>query len=177
MADMGRRKPSPDEPLHSLPLHAPFLTSPFKSAMPEVADREAEVGQSVPVSRHSEVSDMPAHNGLQPLADFRNRIMHTPPQLDLDAQQRGLHAGCGCPILNVRRGGRLGWEGTMFVFPQTKTPGRCLGLGKLIDPQRLGAPGHPSRRTAADETWENTSLKQSLRPCTKKPCHVTCVPA
>lgn len=35
---------------------------------------------------------MPAHNGLQPLADFRNRIIHTPPQLDLDAQQRGLHA-------------------------------------------------------------------------------------
>ncbi|MGH9342532.1 MAG: hypothetical protein ACRD19_02040 [Terriglobia bacterium] len=54
--------------------------------------REAEVGQSVPVARHSEVSDMPAHNGLQPLTDVRNRVMHTPPQLDLDAQQHRLHS-------------------------------------------------------------------------------------
>jgi hypothetical protein len=92
MADMGRRKPAADEPLHSLPLDASILTSPFKSAVPEVTDREAKVGQSVPIPRNSEVSEMPAHNGLQPLADFRNRIMHTPPQLGLDAQQRGLHA-------------------------------------------------------------------------------------
>src|SRR5260370_9226850 len=60
--------------------------------MPEVTDREAEVSQSVPVSRYSEVSDMPTHNGLQPFADFRNRIMHTPPQFDLDPLQRRLHA-------------------------------------------------------------------------------------
>ena len=89
---MGRRKPAADEPLHTLPLHAPVLTPPFKGAVPEVTDREAEVGQSIPIPRYSEVSEMPAHNGLQPLANFRNRIMHTPPQLDLDAQQRGLHA-------------------------------------------------------------------------------------
>ena len=92
MADMGRRKPAADEPLHTLPLDAAILTPPFKSTMPEMAYRKAEVGQSVPVARHSEVSDMPAHNGLQPLADFRNRIMHTPPQLDLNAQQGRLHA-------------------------------------------------------------------------------------
>ena len=92
MADMGRRKPAADESLHSLPLHAPILTPPFKSAVPEVTDREAEVGQSVPIPRYSEVSEMPAHNRLQPLADLRNRIMHTPPQFDLDPQQRGLHA-------------------------------------------------------------------------------------
>ena len=78
MADMGRRKPAADESLHTLPLHAPVLTPPFKSAMPEVTDRKAEVGQSVPIPRYSEVSKMPAHNGLQPSADFRNRIMHTP---------------------------------------------------------------------------------------------------
>src|SRR5260370_12713724 len=60
--------------------------------MPEVPDREAEGSQSVPVSRYSEVSDMPTHNGLQPFADFRNRIMHTPPQFDLDPLQRRLHA-------------------------------------------------------------------------------------
>ncbi len=70
---MGRRKPAADEPLHSLPLHAPVLTPPFKSTVPEVTDRKAEVRQSVPVPRNSEVSEMPSHNGLQPLANFRNR--------------------------------------------------------------------------------------------------------
>ena len=86
MADMGRTKPAADESFHSLPLHAPILTPPFKSTVPEVTDREAEVGQSLPIPRYSEVSEMPAHNGLQPLANFRNRIMHTPPQLGLDPQ-------------------------------------------------------------------------------------------
>ena len=92
MADMGRRKPSADESLHTLPLDASLLASPFERVMPEVTDREAEVSQCTPVTRYSEVSDMPAHNGLQPLADFRNRIMHTPPQLELDSLQRRLHA-------------------------------------------------------------------------------------
>ena len=92
MADMGRRKPSADEPLHTLPLDASLLAPPFERVMPEVTDREAEVSQCVPVARYSEVSDMPTYNGLQPLADFRNRVMHTPPQLDLDPLQRRLHA-------------------------------------------------------------------------------------
>ena len=70
---MGRRKPSADEPLHTLPLDASLLAPPFERVMPEVTDREAEVSQCVPVSRYSEVSDMPTHNGLQPLADFRKR--------------------------------------------------------------------------------------------------------
>ena len=100
MADMGRRKPAADESLHTLPLHAPILTPSFKSTMPEVTDREAEGSQSVSIPRYSEVSKMPAHNGLQPLANFRNRIMHTPPQLDLDAQQRGLHALGRWPSVN-----------------------------------------------------------------------------
>ena len=84
--------PSADEPLHTFPLDASLLAPPFERVMPEVTDREAEVGQSIPVTRHSEVTDMPTHNGLQPLADFRNRVMHSPPQLDLDPLQRRLHA-------------------------------------------------------------------------------------
>jgi hypothetical protein len=74
--------------LHTLPLDASLLAPPFERVMPEVTDREAEVSQCVPVARYSEVSDMPTHNRLQPLADFRNRVMHTPPQLNLDSLQR-----------------------------------------------------------------------------------------
>ena len=70
----------------------PFWLRRCKSVVPEVTDGETKVGQSIPVPRYSEVSDMPAHNGLQPLADFRNRVMHTPPQLDLDPLQLRLHA-------------------------------------------------------------------------------------
>ncbi len=91
MVDMGRRQPSLDEPLHPLPLDTPLLTPPRKGVMPEATYREAEVGQSIPISRDSEVPDMPTHNGLQPRANFRNRIMHTPPQLGLHLLQLGLH--------------------------------------------------------------------------------------
>jgi hypothetical protein len=92
MADMGRGQPAVDEPLHTFPLDTSLLTPPFENVMPEVTDREAKVGQSVPVSRYAEVANMPTYNGLQPCADFRNRVMHTPPQLDLHLLQLGLHA-------------------------------------------------------------------------------------
>ncbi len=91
MVDMGRRKPAADEPLHPLPRHVPLLTSPRESAMPEIAHGETKMGQSMPVVRHSQVSDMPAHHRLQPFANFRNRVMHTPPQADLHLLQLGLH--------------------------------------------------------------------------------------
>ena len=74
MADMGGRKPALDEPFHPFPWDASLLASPSKDVMPEVAHPETEVGQGVPVSRHSKVSDMPAHNGLQPCSDFRDRV-------------------------------------------------------------------------------------------------------
>ena len=61
---MGRRQPSADESLHTLPLDASLLAPPFERVMPEVTDREAEVSQCVPVARHSEVPDMP---GLIPI--------------------------------------------------------------------------------------------------------------
>ena len=89
---MGRKKPAADESLHTLPLDASLLAPSFESMVPEATNREAEVSQCIPVARYSEVSEVPTHNRLQPLADFRNRIMHTPLQLELDAQQRRLHA-------------------------------------------------------------------------------------
>jgi len=87
---MGRRKPSADEPLHTLPLDASLLAPPFERVMPEVTDREAEVSESVPVARHSKVSDMPANNGFQPCSDFRDRVMHASPQFGLHRLQLGL---------------------------------------------------------------------------------------
>ena len=92
MADMGRRQPAADEPVHSLPQNTTVLASPTKSAMPEVRYRETKVSQSISIPWNSEVSEMPAHNRLQPFADFWNRVMHSSPQLDLHLLQLGLHA-------------------------------------------------------------------------------------
>ncbi len=93
---MRRRQPAADEPVHSLPQNATMLASSAQRSMPEVAHGETKVGQGMPVARHSEVSDMPAHNGLQPLANFRNRVMHAPPQLDFHLLQLGLHSFANC---------------------------------------------------------------------------------
>ena len=92
MADMGRRQPAADEPLHSFPQNATVLASSAQRSMPEVAHGETKVSQSMSVARYSEVTEMPTHHGLQPLANFRNRVMHAPPQLDFHLLQLGLHA-------------------------------------------------------------------------------------
>ncbi len=92
MADMGRWQPAADEPVHSLPQNATMLASSAQRAMPEVAHGETKVGHGMTVTRYSEITKMPAHNGLQPLTDFRNRVMHASPQLDLHLLQLGLHA-------------------------------------------------------------------------------------
>src|ERR1019366_7878421 len=42
--------------------------------------------------RYSKITKMAANNGLQPLTDFRNRVMHAPPQLDFHLLQLSLHA-------------------------------------------------------------------------------------
>ena len=89
---MGRWQPATDESLHSLPQNPTMLAASAKRAMPEVAHGETKVIQSMPIPRNSEVLEVPSHNRLQPLADFGNRVMHTPPQLDLYQLQFGLHA-------------------------------------------------------------------------------------
>src|SRR5208282_2155930 len=92
MADTGRRQPAADEPLHSLPQYATFLAPSSQDVVPEVAHGETKMSQSISVARYSEVTEMPTHHGLQPLADFRNRVMHASPQFGFHRQQLGLHA-------------------------------------------------------------------------------------
>ena len=92
MADMGRWQPAADQPLHSFPQNATFLAPSSQDVVPEVAHGETKVSQSMSVARYSEVTEMPTHNGLQPLANFRNRVMHASPQLDFHLLQLSLHA-------------------------------------------------------------------------------------
>jgi hypothetical protein len=103
MADTGRRKPTTDEPFHSLPLDATMLASPAQSAMPEVAHGETKVGHGMAVTRYTEITKMPTHNGLQPRADFRNGVVHASPQFGFYLLQLGLHtlANRKRPVLAV----------------------------------------------------------------------------
>jgi hypothetical protein len=64
---MGRRQPATDEPIHSLPLDATVLASSAQGMMPEVAHGETKVSHGMTVTRYSEVTKVPAHNGLQPV--------------------------------------------------------------------------------------------------------------
>ncbi len=57
MADMGRRQPAADEPLHSFPLKATFLAPSSEDVVPEIAHGETKVCERMPVARYSEVSD------------------------------------------------------------------------------------------------------------------------
>ena len=92
MADMGRRQPAADEPCHSVPLDATMLASSAQGMMPEVAHGETKVVHGLAVTRYSEVTKMPAHHRLQPRADFRNGVVHAPPQFGFHLLQLGLHA-------------------------------------------------------------------------------------
>ncbi len=80
MADMGWRQPAANEPFHSLPGNTAFLAPSSEYLVPELSHGEAKVGEGVPIARHSVVADMPAHDSIQPLADFRNRFVHASPQ-------------------------------------------------------------------------------------------------
>jgi len=77
---MGWRQPAADEPCHSFPRDASLLASSPKHVVPGLAHGEAKVGEGAPITRHSVVADMPAHDSVQPLADFRNRFVHALPQ-------------------------------------------------------------------------------------------------
>ena len=92
MADMGRRQPAIDEPLHSFPLDATMLASSAQGMMPEVAHGETKVSEGVPITRDAEVANMPAHHGLQPRADHRNGVMHASLQVGFHGLQLRLHA-------------------------------------------------------------------------------------
>lgn len=92
MADAGRRQPAVDEPCHSFPRDASSLAPSSQYLVPELAHGKTKVSESIPIARYSVVSNVPAHHGLQPRADFGNRVMHAPPQLGFHRLQLGLQS-------------------------------------------------------------------------------------
>jgi hypothetical protein len=76
MTDASGRQPVLDQSAHPVPVYAAILTPPRERAMPEPADLEPKRVQRRAVGRHPVVPDVSTHNRPQPLAHFRDGVVH-----------------------------------------------------------------------------------------------------
>src|SRR5215831_17345249 len=84
MADDSRRKPSGEQPIHTIPRQPfPFTTTPQR-VVPVVANLKPEPENSAAVAGHSVVADETTNHRAKPLSLFGNRRMHALPQLGLN---------------------------------------------------------------------------------------------
>src|SRR5438445_11754514 len=89
MTDMSRRKPLVDQPIHSLPGEARFLTPTPKRPVPVSRDLESEGLHSMNVHRHSVIPVVPRDHRLEPGSDTGDRPMHAPPPFGLHFLELG----------------------------------------------------------------------------------------
>src|SRR5438132_11703981 len=76
MTIAGGRQAGVDQTPHPVPNHAGVLTAPQEPAMPEPTDLEPKRAQRRAVGRHSVITNVSTHDRPQPLAHFRDGIMH-----------------------------------------------------------------------------------------------------
>src|SRR6266850_2169260 len=89
MADMSRWKPLVDQPIHTLPGEARFLTPTPKRPVPVSRDLESEGLHGMTVHRHSVVPVMPRDHRPEPGSDIGDRLMHAPPQFSFHFLELG----------------------------------------------------------------------------------------
>src|SRR5258708_3976894 len=76
------RQPAVDQTAHPVPEYVGVLATPQESAVPEPTYLEPKREKCCAVGRHIVVADVSTHDRSQPLAHFRNGIMHAPLELD-----------------------------------------------------------------------------------------------
>jgi hypothetical protein len=76
MTSAGGRQPAVDQAPHPVPKHAGVLAAPQERAMPEPTDLEPKRVQRRAVGRHSVITNVSTHDRPQPLAHFRDGVMH-----------------------------------------------------------------------------------------------------
>ena len=76
MTSAGGRQPTVDQAPHPVPKHAGFLAAPQERAMPEPTYLEPKRVQRRAVGRHSVITNVSTHDRPQPLAHFRDGVMH-----------------------------------------------------------------------------------------------------
>ena len=89
---MGRGQPSTRQTIHPRPLDATSLAAPSQDVLPQSHELATKYIQRRPVARHAVITEVPDDDRPQPLAHFRERVMHALPQLQLDNFQLRLHA-------------------------------------------------------------------------------------
>jgi hypothetical protein len=88
VADTGRRQPAVNEPPHSVPEHAAVLAPARQRTVPEPTDLESKEVQRRSVHGHPVVTEVPTHDGAQPVAQFRDGVVHA--STELSFHQLGL---------------------------------------------------------------------------------------
>src|SRR5437667_8324265 len=76
MTSTGGRQPAVDQAPHPVPEHAGVLAAPQERAMPEPTYLEPKRMQRSTIGRHSVIPDVSTHDRAQPLAYFRDGVMH-----------------------------------------------------------------------------------------------------
>src|SRR6516225_311445 len=87
MMDAHRRYVASDQTGHALPGDSAALAAPRQSAVPKPVHPEPEPSQGGTVHRDTVVTKMSRHHRTQPLANLRDGLVHSPPQLDFDFSQ------------------------------------------------------------------------------------------
>jgi len=81
------RQPAVDQAPHPVPEHSGFLTAPQERAMPEPTYLEPKRVQRRAVGRHSVITNVSTNDRPQPLAHFRDGVMHASFELGLHLAQ------------------------------------------------------------------------------------------
>src|SRR5438552_8631218 len=76
MTSTGGRQPAVDQAPHPVAEHSGFLAAPQERAMPEPTYLESKRVQRRAVGRHSVITNVSTHDRPQPLAHFRDGVMH-----------------------------------------------------------------------------------------------------
>src|SRR5258708_4595729 len=90
MTSAGGRQPAVDQAPHPVPEHSGFLTAAQERAMPEPTYLEPKRVQRRAVGRHSVITNVSPHDRPQPLAHFRDGVMHASFEFGLHLAQLGL---------------------------------------------------------------------------------------
>ena len=83
MKDFGEWKPLLNKTSHVLPRHPALLTATLYHSQPTFAHLKSKALETGEISRNGMEVEVASNHALQPLPDFRQRLMHAPPKFVL----------------------------------------------------------------------------------------------
>lgn len=90
VTDARKGQPAVNEPQHAVPKHPAVLAASRQRAMPETTHFEPKPAERFGVRRDPVVTDVSPDYRAQPLAHFRNGVVHASLEFGLDLAQLGL---------------------------------------------------------------------------------------